>query len=68
MSKQTITESRPRPGPAPYWLGAGRRDIVGWILLRIGRALDEDWAPGPDLGKPMGGRPASGATSRRQVK
>ena len=44
MVKQTVTESRPRPGRSPYWLGAGRRDIVGWIILRIGRALDEDWA------------------------
>lgn len=44
MVKQTVTESRPRPGRSPYWLGAGRRDIVGWIILRIGRALDDDWA------------------------
>lgn len=44
MVKQTVSESRPRPGPSPYRLGAARRDIVGWIILRIGRALDEDWA------------------------
>jgi hypothetical protein len=44
MSNQVVTESRPRPGPSPYWLGAGRRDPVGWIILRIGRALDDDWA------------------------
>ena len=63
MSNHVVTESRPRPGPSPYWLGAGRRDPIGWIILRIGRALDKDWARVLTWGNRWGETPQAATTS-----